>query len=260
MHRLAEKPWICQVNQPCDANQLAKALEQHASGLRLSLYGLLLMAAGLLGLLTLFVGPLLKLERNAFGWTVGLGVMLAMIGGFVNMWGKYRCFEFPIPLSGRWLLTVAIWCDGIMLTTRFASRMVPMLKAVRLVEPILLLVGLVFFLLFLLFLRSLADLIQRADLKRSALYALTGLGASILTGPLFVIGAAIRAKAPGPALPLLGIMSISLLSIALTLGLYARLLWQMSHGLADFAKYLRAAEDHLHAHDSAEEDRLNESS
>lgn len=232
------------MNQSCDPNHLAKALEQHASGLKLSLYGLLLMAAGLLGLLTMLIGPLLKVERNALGWTVGLGVMLAIVGGFVNMWGKYRCFEFPIPLSGRWLLNVAIWCDGIMLATRFFSRMIPMFKVFRLAEPILVLVGLVFFLLFL---RSLADVIHRADLKRLANYVLAGLGISLVTIPFLIVGVALRAKAPGVALPLLGVVCISLVSMALTLGLYARLLWQMSHGLADFAKYLRAAEDHLGA-------------
>jgi hypothetical protein len=229
---------------------LAKALEQHASGLRLSLYGLLLMVGGMLGLLILLLGPLLNIEPNAIGWILGLSVTLAVTGSFVNIWGKYRCFEFPIPLSGRWLLSVAIWCDGIMLTTRFVSRMIPMLKVFRLAEPVLLVVGLVFFLLFL---RSLADVIHRADLKRSAIYVLVGLGMSILTIPLFVVGAAFRAKAPGLAFPLLGILFLSLGSIVLTMGLYARLLWQMSHGLADFAKYLRTAEDHLGAEGEGEE-------
>jgi hypothetical protein len=90
---------------------LAQALEKHASGLRLSLYGLLLMLCGLLGLLIVFVVPLLNLEqagRNVLNSAFGPAIMLAVIGGFVNMWGKYRCFEFPIPLSGRWLLSVAI--------------------------------------------------------------------------------------------------------------------------------------------------------
>ncbi|MGI8979276.1 MAG: hypothetical protein ACR2FY_08630 [Pirellulaceae bacterium] len=49
---------------------------------------------------------------------------------------------------------------------------------------------------------------------------------------------------------------MSLVSLALTTGLYALLLWQMSRGLADFAKYLLAAEDHLGAED--EQDDANE--
>src|SRR5678815_1916552 len=189
-----------------------------------------------------FLGPLFKMERNAFGWTLGLGVTLAVIGGFVNMWGKYRCFEFPIELSGRWLLRVAIWCDGILLTTRFVSRLIPIFKIFRLAEPILFLVGLIYFLLFL---RSLADVIHRVDLRRSAAYVLAGVGASILTVPLLIIGVALWAKAPGMEFPSLGLMSVCLISTALTMALYARLLWQMSHGLSDFAAYLLTAEDHL---------------
>ncbi|MGI8979277.1 MAG: hypothetical protein ACR2FY_08635 [Pirellulaceae bacterium] len=127
---------------------LAKSLRHHASGLRLSLYGMLLTLCGLVGLLIWFVGPRLNLQPNALTWVIAPAAMLAIIGAFVNMWGKYRCFEFPIELSGRWMLNVAIWCDGIMLTTRFVSRVIPLLKVARLAEPILLLASLVFFLLF----------------------------------------------------------------------------------------------------------------
>lgn len=236
---------------------LAKALEKHASGLRLSLYGLLLMVAGLISLAGLLVAPLLNLPGNLLGRVFGLGVMLAIIGSFVNIWGKYRCFEFPIPLSGRWLLSVAVWCDGIMLTTRFVSRMIPLLKAARFAEPLLFLVSLVFFLLFL---RSLADVIHRADLKRSVLYVLVSLGVATLAVIALVgISVALKAKVPDMKIPALAATATGLLSITLTVGLYGRLLWQMSHGLADFAKYLRAAEDNLDNEDEAEKNLDEES-
>jgi len=233
---------------------LAKALQHHASGLRLSLYGMLLTLCGLVALLIWFIGPVLDLPRNALTWAIGPAAILAIIGAFVNMWGKYRCFEFPIELSGRWMLNVAIWCDGIMLTTRFFSRMIPLLKVARLAEPVLLLAGLVFFLLFL---RSLADVIQRADLKRSALQVLVSLGVGILAVAMLLVGAAVRTQVPGLAVPMLIALIVSLLSLALTTALYARLLWKMSHGLDDFAKYLLAAEDHL---DVEEGDNTDESS
>lgn len=230
---------------------LAKALEKHASGLRLSLYGLLLMVAGLMSLAGLLVAPLLNLPGNLLGRMFGLGVMLAIIGSFVNIWGKYRCFEFPIPLSGRWLLSVAVWCDGIMLTTRFMSRMIPLLKVARFAEPLLFLMSLVFFLLFL---RSLADVIHRADLKRSVLYVLVALGSATLGTVAFLgFGLALKAKVPGLGIPTLIASTVGLIGIALTVGLYARLLWQMSHSLADFAKYLRAAEENLDGDDEAGE-------
>ena len=207
------------------------------------------MLCGLVGLLIVLIGWL-NVERNPLGWAFVPAATLTIIGSLVNMWGKYRCFEFPIPLSGRWLLSVAIWCDGIMLTTRLISRLIPLLKVARLVEPLLLFAGLVFFLLFL---RSLADVIQRADLKRSVLYVLVALGMAMFSAALFGLGAAVRSQAPGLAIPMLAALSISLVSLVLTMGLYARLLWKMSHGLADFAKYLRAAEDDLGAEEEEED-------
>ena len=51
------------MNQSTPVHKLAEALEQHASGLRLSFYGLLMMVGGLLGALPWLLAPLLKLER-----------------------------------------------------------------------------------------------------------------------------------------------------------------------------------------------------
>jgi len=223
-------------------NSIQEALYKYATALRRTFWGYVT----LFSLLAIFFGkmylpplPIPAAVSDAFD----AALAMTMLGAVVYFyWKKWELYEFDIHFDGRWLLTVAFWCDMVAVLTKFGRNWLKQWPAVRLVEGTAALLGMVFLLLFL---RALAGLIVRQDLRQRANWCLA-LGATCLFAFVFALVIPLGlVKLQIKAWPVLttftALAGLSGIALVAHVVAYAGLIWNLSTAMFGISKHLRDA-------------------
>lgn len=223
-------------------NSIQEALYKYATALRRAFWGYVTvfsLAAIFFGKMYLPPLPFPPAVTNAFD----AALALTMLGAVVYFyWKKWELYEFDIHFDGRWLLTVAFWCDMVAVLTKFGRGWLKQWPAVRLVEVTAALLGMVFLLLFL---RALAGLIVRQDLRQRANWCLA-LGGTCLCAFVFALVIPLGlVELQMKGMPILMTFTVfaALAGIALVAHVvaYAGLIWNLSTAMFGISKHLRDA-------------------